>query len=125
MLQGEGLVPKYSYHANSSKLLTSSVREVFVSDAIMNEDLSWDEAKLRYPVGSTVRWAVVHREVFGVFVESEDGVLGIIEATEFPGGKSITPEEFPRLGELVQARVLGYRDSNKEVLLSIRSLDPV
>lgn len=79
----------------------------------------WDVTKQSYPVGAITEGTVVKRAVFGVFVQLSNGAVGQIEAPEL-GDKSLRPEDFPNLGEVLRARVLGHRDANQQLILTTR-----
>ena len=41
----------------------------------------WDEVETKYPVGSTVKGRIVNIMPYGAFVESEEGVEGLIHVS--------------------------------------------
>lgn len=82
---------------------------------------NWEDVKRDYPVGAMVTGTVVHRAVFGVFVQIPNCALGLIVAPEISKDKSLKPEDFPEVGEKISARVAGYRDSNQQVALTMLS----
>lgn len=81
---------------------------------------NWETVKQDYPIGALLEVKVVHRAVFGVFVRLYNGALGQIEAPELSADKSLKPEDFPEVGATITAKVLGYRDSNQQVVLTTR-----
>ena len=80
----------------------------------------WERRKNSLSVGQLVIGVVVHHATFGVFVDLGEGLLGLIEVFEMPGGKEITTDDYPKLGSTVPAQVLGFKDHDREVILSMK-----
>lgn len=78
----------------------------------------WDRARQSLIVGQEVRGRVAHISDFGVFVDlGYAGVLGLILAPDLPSAGGIP--RFPSVGDSVQAKVLGFRDHNRQVALAL------
>ena len=82
----------------------------------------WDEAKKRFPIGARVRGVVIQHHPFGVFVDLGDSVaLGLIQIVDFLDQGRMTPEQYPPIGSLIEALVLGHTDARrKQVWLSVK-----
>ena len=78
----------------------------------------WESQKRKTPIGDTVVGIVVHQARFGVFVDLDSGTPGLVELPELVGGKALRPEDYPQVGEKIEAKVLGYSDRNQQVVLS-------
>jgi len=83
---------------------------------------SWEDAKSRLPVGMLVVGKVAHHTPFGIFVDLGAGdVLGLVLVTDFKeGAAKTTPEDYPALGAEIEAAVLGHRESERQIALSLR-----
>lgn len=84
----------------------------------------WEEVDLRYPVGAIVRGKVVSMPDYGIFVELEDGIEGLVHISEMTWNKRIKhPSKLVALNDLVEAKVIGVDVENKRISLSMRELE--
>ncbi len=81
---------------------------------------SWEELKAVLNVGDEVSGVVLKHEAFGVFVDIGCGFDGLIEIIAFRDEGIMTPDMFPAVGAQVKAKVLGFRESNNQIWLSIK-----
>jgi small subunit ribosomal protein S1 len=85
----------------------------------------WDGIENRYPVNARVRGKVVNLVPYGAFVELEQGVEGLVHVTELSWTKRIgKPSEVLKVGDEVEAVVLGIQKDDQKISLSVRQLDP-
>jgi small subunit ribosomal protein S1 len=85
----------------------------------------WDGIEGRYPVNARVRGKVVNLVPYGAFVELEEGVEGLVHVTELSWTKRIgKPGEVLKVGDEVEAVVLGIQKDDQKISLSVRQLDP-
>ena len=85
----------------------------------------WDSIENRYPIGAHVAGKVVNLVPYGAFIEIEEGVEGLVHVTEMSWTKRITkPSELLKVGEDVEAVVLGIQKDEEKISLGIRQLDP-
>jgi small subunit ribosomal protein S1 len=83
----------------------------------------WEDIVVRYPIGSHVKGKVVNLIHCGAFVELEEGIEGLIHVTEMSWTKRIAkPDEVLKVGEEIEAAVLGIDKENHKVSLSLRQL---
>ncbi len=88
------------------------------------KDNPWERIEEKYPVGSTISGRVVNLVPYGAFIEIETGVEGLVHVTELSWTKRITkPGEVLRIGEEVQAVVLGIQKDDQKISLGTRQLD--
>jgi len=84
----------------------------------------WDEVDIRYPVGAIVRGKVVSMPDYGVFIELEDGIEGLVHISEMTWNKRIKhPSKLVKLADVVEAKVLGVDVENKRISLGMRQLE--
>ena len=87
-------------------------------------DNPWDRIEENYPVGATISGKVVNLVPYGAFVEIEEGVEGLVHVTELSWTKRISkPGEVLRIGEEIQAVVLGIQKEEQKISLGVRQLD--
>jgi small subunit ribosomal protein S1 len=84
----------------------------------------WDNIERRYPIGSRVSGRIVNMVAYGAFVELESGVEGLIHVTEMSWVKRVNkPGEVVRIGDEVEAKVIGISKEDQKIALSLKQLD--
>jgi small subunit ribosomal protein S1 len=85
----------------------------------------WDEIDRKFPVGAKVHGKVVNLVPYGAFVEIEPGVEGLVHITEMSWTKRITkPSELLKVGQEIDAVVLGIQKDEQKISLGLRQLEP-
>jgi small subunit ribosomal protein S1 len=83
----------------------------------------WEEIPKRYPVGSSVVGTITNVTDFGLFVEIEEGIEGLVHVSEISKEKIKTPVGTYKEGDEVTARVVNIGKSERKIGLSIRRLE--
>ena len=83
----------------------------------------WETVSERYPEGAVVTGTVARLATFGAFVELEPGVDGLIHISQMADRRINTPGEVVKVGEQVQAKVIGVNPEQRRISLSLRELD--
>lgn len=84
----------------------------------------WDSIEAKYPVGARIKGKVVNLVPYGAFIELEAGVEGLVHNTELSWTKRITkPSEVLKIGEEIEAVVLGIQKDEQKISLGVRQLD--
>ncbi len=85
----------------------------------------WDDIEHKYPVGAKVHGKVVNLVPYGAFIEIEPGVEGLVHITEMSWTKRITkPSELLKVGQELDAVVLGIQKDDQKISLGLRQLEP-
>jgi len=85
----------------------------------------WDAIEHKFPVGAKVQGKVVNLVPYGAFIEIEPGVEGLVHITEMSWTKRISkPSELLRVGQDVEAVVLGIQKDDQKISLGLRQLEP-
>jgi small subunit ribosomal protein S1 len=85
----------------------------------------WDSALGTYPVGSRVKGKVVSTTDYGVFLELEEGVEGLVHISEMTWArKSKHPSKMVRVGEIVEAVVLDCDPIKRRISLGMKQTEP-
>jgi len=85
----------------------------------------WDDIEHKYPVGTKVHGKVVNLVPYGAFIEIEPGVEGLVHITEMSWTKRITkPSELLKVGQELDAVVLGIQKEDQKISLGLRQLEP-
>jgi len=82
----------------------------------------WEEISNRYRIGERVKGKVTNITDFGVFMELEDGIEGLIHVSELSKEKVENPSDVVRAGETVSAVVINVDPKERKIGLSVRSL---
>ncbi len=84
----------------------------------------WEDIDERYPEGSIVSGKVVNTMPYGVFVEIEKGIEGLIHISEFSWSKKYNhPSERFSVADAVEAMVLKIDKDNQKLSLGIKQLE--
>ena len=85
----------------------------------------WDHIDQKFPVGSKIHGKVVNLVPYGAFIELEPGVEGLVHITEMSWTKRITkPSELLKVGQELDAVVLGIQKEEQKISLGLRQLEP-
>ncbi len=82
----------------------------------------WKGLPDRYHVGDIVEGYVTSITDFGVFVEIEEGIEGLIHLSEIDNGKGKHPSELFKVDEVVTAMVINVDERDKRIGLSTKAL---
>ena len=81
----------------------------------------WDTITEAYPVGATVEGTIVSIMDYGVFVEVEPGVEGLVHVSEMFWTKKIKhPSKVVSVGDTVSVQVLEVDPDNKRISLGLK-----
>jgi len=84
----------------------------------------WVDIKDRYPINSRHKATVRNFTNFGVFVELEEGVDGLIHISDLSWSKKIKhPAEFTKIGEEIEVVVLDVDVENRRLSLGHKQLE--
>ncbi len=84
----------------------------------------WDSIEDRYPIASQHTAKVRNFTNFGVFVEIEEGVDGLIHISDLSWTKKVKhPSEFTQIGAEIEVQVLEIDKSNRRLSLGHKQLE--
>jgi small subunit ribosomal protein S1 len=85
----------------------------------------WTTVAEKYPVGLRVRGTAVSITDYGVFVELEEGLEGLVHISEMSWTKKIKhPSKYVRIGDIVEAVVLNVDSEKKRISLGMKQVEP-
>ena len=85
----------------------------------------WETVISRYPVGQKTAGKVVSITDYGVFVELEEGVEGLIHVSEMTWSKKPRhPSKMVAVGDEVEVMVLNIETETKRISLGMKQLQP-
>ncbi len=84
----------------------------------------WEDIEIKYPVGSKHTARVRNFTNFGVFVEIEEGVDGLIHISDLSWTKKVKhPSEFTQIGANIDVQVLEIDKDNRRLSLGHKQLE--
>ena len=84
----------------------------------------WEKIEEKYPVGSQHTAKVRNFTNFGVFVEVEEGVDGLIHISDLSWTKKVKhPSEFTKIGDPIEVQVLDIDKENRRLSLGHKQLE--
>jgi len=83
----------------------------------------WDEVPTKYKPGTRVTGTVTNVTDFGVFVELQEGIEGLIHVSELSKDKSGNPLSRFNVDDVIQAKVINVSRGEKKIGLSIKRLE--
>ncbi len=82
----------------------------------------WTTVPDRYPNGARITGKVASTTDFGVFVEIEEGIEGLIHVSELSREKVPSAKDFVKIGESIEAVVLNADPKERRISLSVKGL---
>ena len=87
----------------------------------LSED-PWNHVPGKYPVGTVLTGTVTNITDFGLFVEVEEGIEGLVHVSEISSKKIKDPGELFKEGVQIQAKVIHVSADERRLGLSIKQL---
>jgi len=85
----------------------------------------WKNVGEKYPVDSTVEGKITNITTFGVFVELEEGVEGLLHVSDISWTKRIVhPREVFKKGQKIECKVLSIDVEKRRISLGLKQLGP-
>ncbi|MBA3030035.1 MAG: 30S ribosomal protein S1 [Desulfobacteraceae bacterium] len=83
----------------------------------------WQSVADRYQVGREITGVITNITDFGIFVELEEGIEGLVHVSEIQKGKNKNPMETFKVGDVITAGVMNINSDERRIGLSIKRLD--
>ena len=83
----------------------------------------WKTVEERYEVGKEITGTVTNLTDFGVFVELEEGIEGLVHVSEISKEKIKTPVGKFNVGDIITSRVMNINSDERRIGLSIKRLE--
>jgi len=85
----------------------------------------WETVQKRYPVGTRMKGRVVNITDYGVFVELEEGVEGLVHISELTWSKKMKhPSKVVHIGDAVEVMVLDCDPTKRRISLGMKQTEP-
>ena len=83
----------------------------------------WKTVAERYEVGKEITGTVTNLTDFGIFVELEEGIEGLVHVSEISKEKIKTPVGMYNIGDVITARVMNINSDERRIGLSIKRME--
>ncbi len=83
----------------------------------------WQAAASNYPTGSMVEGKITNVTDFGVFVQLEEGIEGLVHVSEISSDKIKTPVGMFTVGDTLKAMVINVSADDRKIGLSLKALE--
>jgi small subunit ribosomal protein S1 len=83
----------------------------------------WEELSVRYPAGTVVSGKVTNMTDFGIFVEIEEGIEGLVHISELSTRRVKSSSELFAVGDTVSAIVKNVDPKSRKIRLSIKDYE--
>ncbi len=87
------------------------------------QDDPWKTVAERYEVGKEITGTITNLTDFGVFVELEEGIEGLVHVSEISKEKVKTPVGMFNISDMITARVMNINSDERRIGLSIKRLE--
>jgi|GEM_PF-1259057 len=85
----------------------------------------WTHAEEHFPVGTTVKGKVRNITDFGVYVQLEPGIVGMVHISDLSWTQRIQhPTEVVKIGEEIEVKVMDVRPKDRRIALSLKDTQP-
>ncbi len=82
----------------------------------------WDNIEEKYPIGSVVEGTVLRIHPFGVVLELDEGITGLVHISQLDTKRVNKIEDFVKIGDKMKVKVMQIDEENKKMKLSRRAL---
>lgn len=82
----------------------------------------WETISQRYPVGVKVKGTITSLTEFGIFVEIEDGIEGLIHNSQLGLDKEQNPGDIFKVGSQIETEVTNIDMNERRISLSIKAI---
>jgi small subunit ribosomal protein S1 len=83
----------------------------------------WEAVPVKYKPGTRVTGMVTNITDFGIFVELEEGIEGLIHVSETSKEKGANPLSRFKLDDVIEAKVINVSSKDRKIGLSIKKLE--
>ena len=83
----------------------------------------WETVSERYKVGKEITGTITNVTDFGIFVELEEGIEGLVHVSEISKEKIKTPVGMFEINDVITARVMNINSEERRIGLSIKRME--
>ncbi len=87
-------------------------------------DNPWTDIYDKYPTGTKTKGKIVNVMPYGVFVEIEKGIEGLLHSSEITWQKKlVNPQEMFKVGDEIEVQIINVDKDSKRISLSMKQLE--
>jgi len=87
-------------------------------------DNPWADIYDKYPTGAKTKGKIVNVMPYGVFVEIEKGIEGLLHSSEITWQKKlVNPQEMFKVGDEIEVQIINVDKDSKRISLSMKQLE--
>ena len=84
----------------------------------------WEAIYAKYPTGTKVKGKIVNIMPYGVFIEIDKGVEGLLHSSEITWQKKlVNPQEMFSVGDILEVQIINVDKDSKRISLSMKQLE--
>ena len=83
----------------------------------------WESVAQRYEVGKEISGVITNLTDFGIFVELEEGIEGLVHVSEISKENINSPKEHFKISDTITAKVMNINSDERRIGLSIKRLE--
>lgn len=83
----------------------------------------WETIPERYPLGSVISGPITNVTDFGLFVELEEGIEGLVHVSEISKEKIKSPVGQYKMGDNITAKVINISPKDRKIGLSVKKVE--
>jgi small subunit ribosomal protein S1 len=87
------------------------------------QDDPWKTVAERYEVGKEITGTITNLTDFGIFIELEEGIEGLVHVSEISKEKIKTPVGQYNIGEVITTKVMNINSDERRIGLSIKRME--
>ena len=88
------------------------------------EENPWTDVYEKYPPGTRCKGKIVNVMPYGVFVEIEKGIEGLLHSSEITWQKKlVNPQEMFKVGDEIEIQIINVDQDSKRISLSMKQLE--
>ncbi|KAJ49320.1 30S ribosomal protein S1 [Clostridium tetanomorphum DSM 665] len=85
----------------------------------------WKDISAKYKIGDIVEGKVVKNLDFGVIVQLEDGIEGLVHISEISEERILKPSDVIKLNDRVKVKIIEINEENRKLSLSIKNANNI
>jgi len=84
----------------------------------------WNNIRERFPIGSVIKGRIVNIQNYGLFVELDKGIEGLVHISELSWFRlKDSPKEMFAIGDMIEVKVINIDTKNRKISLSTKRLE--
>lgn len=88
------------------------------------EKSPWEDVNLRYSIGANLQGTITNVTEFGIFVELEEGLEGLLHQSDISWDKRVkNPQKEYKVGKTLTVRLLGIDNEKKRISLGLKQVE--